>query len=696
MDIRFLYVELSGILKENMVKETVMDIRFKRFIALMLVLITAFLIIGCDMPLSKNKDTLYNTNDKKNNEHNSKSSYSGTHAPFPATTQAKVEADTWTVMIYMNGSDLETKGGEASKNLESLLSVEFPDRIRVLIYTGGTFEWQNELINANYNQIWTVDNEELVLLESMEPKSIGESDTLAEFISYAQSEYPADKKALFFWNHGAGSIEGFGADELYDYDALWLSEMESAFSKSSDGEVFDVIGFDACLMASIETASVLEPYADILVASEEVAPGGGWDYEYIFKMLAEETEVTAQELGIAVARGYYQKYEHTDTEGIVTCSVIDLNKVPALEDLLGWFAAGLTTEIVQPDALSNVAKARLHSESYGEEPGAVSYDMIDLYDFVNRQRGVNPDLSAKLMKAIDDAVIYEVSGLQRSYSYGLSIYFPFAAKDHFDYCLGIYRDIDFCPEYQEFVADFATKLTNETVLSGVPKFNNQIMQEVPATQSEEDMSELGSYFVELSEEEMAYMSYVYCSLGWYQQDGALIDLGFDSDLVIDYDTNTIRDNFGGWWTGLNGQPVAVYVMEETEKYVIYNIPVMYNGEKAVVKGAWIWDETYDQGGYYTCNGVYYTNDEYSAPCTKISITLGKGDEITPIYTTLQAEDGYEGYYEGETFLVDEKGLYLELIWLPAGYYRYGFMFLDNYGNKHFTDFVDYELFNEPK
>lgn len=670
-----------------------MDIRLKRLVALLLILMTAVLTVGCDRPLTKNNDPFFDIN-TKSDVSESKPSDVPTLSPLPLPTDITDELNTWTVLVYMNGSDLETEGGEATKNLESLLTVKLPDRIQVIIYTGGTTEWQNDMISADQNQIWTVEDGELVLLESMEAKSMGESGTLAEFISYGQSAYPADKKALFFWNHGAGSIEGFGADELYDYDALWLWEMENAFEQSFDGQEFDVVGFDACLMASIETASVLEPYADIMVASEEVEPGGGWDYEHIFKMLVDETDITAEELGIAVAKGYYQKYENTDEEGIVTCSVIDLNQIPVLEDLLGRFAAGLTTEIVQPDALSNVAKARQQAESYGDEPDAVSYDMIDLYDFVDQQKDTNSNLSAELMEAIDDAVIYEVSGSQRLFSYGLSIYFPFAAKDNFDYCLGIYQDIDFCPEYQQFAADFAGKLTNETVLKDVPEFDNQIVQEAPNTQSAEDMSQLGSYYVELTDEEMAYMSYVYCALGWYQDDGALIDLGFDSDLTIDYETNTIHDNFGGWWTGLNGQPVTVYVMEETEKYVIYNIPVMHNGDKAVVKGAWIWDETYDKGGYYTCNGIYYTNDEYSAPSTKLSIMLEAGDAITPIYTTLHAEDGYEGYYEGETFYVDEKGLYLELIWLPVGYYRYGFMFIDNYGNKHYTDFIDYELFEE--
>jgi len=119
---------------------------------------------------------------------------------------------------------------------------------------------------------------------------------------------------------------------------------------------------------------------------------------------------------------------------------------------------------------------------------------------------------------------------------------------------------------------------------------------------------------------------------------------------------------------------------------------MYNGDKAVVTGSWIWDESYDEGGYYTYNGIYYTNDEYAAPSTKFSIDLQQGDAITPLYTTLFAEDGYDGYYEGDTFYVGDDGLYLELIWLPDGFYQYGFMFIDNYGGVHYSDFMDYELF----
>lgn len=654
----------------------------KAFLILVLSIIFVLALASCRIPITKNDSSFFDNNDEDGGGKEM------TALPSPASSP-EAPSDNWTIMIYMNGSDLESEGGEATANLQSLLSVALPQSVEVLIYTGGTAVWQNDTISPDYNQIWRVADGDIVLEQSIEKKSMGESDTLSEFIMYAQGRYPADKKALFFWNHGAGSIEGFGADELFDYDALRLGEMQQAMNSSFDGQKFALVGFDACLMASIESASVFAPYADYMIASEEIEPGGGWDYAAYFGALAADPYMSGEQLGMAITDGYYNKYKETEMEGIITCSVIDLEKIPALEQMLGTFSAGLSVDITTHDTLSLVTKARINAKSYGDEPGSVSFDMIDLYGFVDLQKGSNPQLSSQLMQLIEEAVVYEVSGSQQINSYGLSIYFPFAAKDYFDYNLGIYENIDFCPEYQQFAKSFAATLVDTAVTGQVPDFESTQLFE---DNSDGDLSDIGSYYVQLTDEELDYMSYVYCVLGWYLDDGSLVDLGFDSDLYIDYSDNTVHDNFGGWWTGLNGQPVTVYVMEETEEYIIYNIPVMYNGDKAVVKGAWIWDETHEEGGYYTYNGIFYSNDEYAAPSSKLSIDLMIDDAITPLYSTLYAEDGYEGYYEGDTFYVDENGLYLELIWLPDGYYQYGFMFIDIYGETHYSEFTDYELF----
>lgn len=657
--------------------------RRKAFIAVVILLVVV-LVPGCARQAYNDEDVSFFGPEP-----------SATVSPTAAATPIVIDgpATDWTVMIYLNGSDLESENGEATKNINSLLSVHMPSNIRVLIYTGGTEKWQYDGISSSENQIWLVQDGGLVLQQSLGRHSMGESSTLADFIRYGQSYAPYDRKALILWDHGAGSVEGFGSDELFNHDGLYLYEMAAAMEQGSDGVPFDLIGFDACLMASIETASVFAPYANMLVASEEVEPGGGWDYRSAFNQLALNAEMTGEELGIAITDTYYDKYVHTPTEGYITCSVIDLTKIPQLEALLGDFSEGLSGSIVQPAAMQTISAARQNSESYGDEPGSVSFDMIDLYHFVDQQTSANAEATAELKAAIEDAVAYEVSGSQRIYSYGLSIYFPFAAKDYFDYCLDIYDDITFCPEYQTFIADFASCLVNEDYTSEVPEYTETDVFEVPDIGQSDDFSEVGSYYVELTNEQLEYLGYVYCTLGWYLDDGTLIDLGDDSDITLEYTENgvTVRDDFDGAWTGIGDQPVALYILEETDNYLIYNVPIEYNDQNAVIKVAWVWDESYEENGYYVINGIFLSNDEFSVPDTRMEVTLQPGDVITPLYNTLYAPDGYEGDYVGDPITVDENGLVLELIWLPDATYQYGFKFIDVYGYVSYSDLVDIDV-----
>ncbi len=657
-----------------------MHIGIKRILMIVMACVLALLAAGCNSLIARDIDA-----DFFDSSEDSQTFWGGLDGQGGTLEAGGPSSDlpSWTVMIYMVGSNLESQGGEATTNLLSLLSVDLPDAVNVVIYTGGTSQWQNDTISAAHNQIWHVEAGELVLDESIDAQSMGDSRTLAAFIDYAQSQYPAQKKALFMWNHGGGSIMGFGEDELFDGDGLYLAELSDAFALASDGQKFDVVGFDACLMASVETACVLAPYADYLVASEEIEPGGGWNYEYTYGQLAQNPDMTGLELGTAVTDGYYDKYARTTMEGIVTCSVIDLGRIPALEDAMSMFFADLSGSIVAPEAMVSVSTTRQQTESFGEDPTAVPLDMVDLYDFVTWQTEADANLTQSLLSAIEDAVVYEVSGSQRMYSYGLSVYFPFFAKEYFDYNLAIYNTLDFCPEYRTFVGDFSGQLTNDTYLDDVPEYDVTDITSVPV----DDYSEEGSFYVQLTDDQLEYLSEVYCVLGWYQDNGTLVDLGYDSDLTIDWSDNTIHDSYDGCWTLMNGQPVAVFVMDEVvDEYIVYNIPILYNGELAVVKGAWVWDDTYDENGYYMVNGVFYTNDEYSPPNTKLSIELTYGDEITPVYPVLYP-DGAEEYWYGEPFYLNDDGLYLEWDYLPDGDYEYGFMFVDVYGEIHYSDFI---------
>ncbi len=94
--------------------------------------------------------------------------------------------------------------------------------------------------------------------------------------------------------------------------------------------LFEVIGFDACLMATLETAAILEPYANYLIASEETEPDSGWDYERILTHLGDGEAYNGKSFGELVVSGFFDASIDQNQDGLLTLSVIDLKFIPTV------------------------------------------------------------------------------------------------------------------------------------------------------------------------------------------------------------------------------------------------------------------------------------------------------------------------------------------------------------------------------
>jgi hypothetical protein len=64
--------------------------------------------------------------------------------------------DTVTVMIYMCGTDLESRSGMATSDLKEMAAATLSDRVNVLVYTGGCTGWKNQVVSSRVNQIYQV------------------------------------------------------------------------------------------------------------------------------------------------------------------------------------------------------------------------------------------------------------------------------------------------------------------------------------------------------------------------------------------------------------------------------------------------------------------------------------------------------------------------------------------------------------
>ncbi|MDO4798518.1 MAG: clostripain-related cysteine peptidase, partial [Coriobacteriales bacterium] len=248
-----------------------------------------------------------------------------------AAPQAAQQTKPATVLVYMNGSDLESEAGEASSDISEMLESGIGNNANVVIQTMGTKQWQDHNIASDHTQRLAITNGELKVVDD----TLGQLDTtdpktLSDFIRWGVEQYPADRYMLIMWNHGAGPVYGFGYDEWQgDYAALTLNEMQQAL-KENDNVHFDLIGMDCCIMSSLETYYVLQPFCDYAILSEDFEPVVGWSYANWMSMLEKDPTTDTVTLGKTIVDDMIAAVEEDPENGDATLALVDESAILAL------------------------------------------------------------------------------------------------------------------------------------------------------------------------------------------------------------------------------------------------------------------------------------------------------------------------------------------------------------------------------
>jgi len=594
----------------------------------------------------------------------------------PAAVAAESLAD-YTVLVYMNGSDLESGGGEgdpagaATQDLQEMMEAGAGDRINVVVETGGTLQWAHPDISSEANQRWLVTPDGLEqVADDFGPLNMGESKTLTDFITWGVKNYPAKKYALVMWDHGGGAVSGFGVDEQFDGDALTLSEIQQALrvAKQQTNQTFEMIGFDACLMATVEVAVTLEPYARYMVASEEIEPGHGWEYTSILQAIDNRPAITGDQLGKVIVDSYRT---HAAGDEIITLSVIDLQQINKVKGAFETFLKSLRVE--DEKLLTRIAAARAQAEEYGVDLANGEYtDMIDLVDFVNHAKSEAPAQAGLVVDAVKRAVVYNMTAAYHPNSHGLSIYFPLRDRKDFAQNMQTYRTTGFSESYNNFLTKYLTGGVGEG--SGVRFANDE-----PVYDEEQDI-----YSVQVNLSDVDRIEKATSVLGTYREGSdQVIYLGYDNNVVLDRETGVLYDQWTGMWPTLNGEFVPFYFVNEDEKQSQYIIPVRLNGEKANLL------VVFTEDGGKVVGAWKGLSDGANMPDKNI-MKIKRGDRIVPLFETEDLNTGKTGVFEGAEIKVGGE-LIVDEAELPAGEYLYGFYVRDYAQHESYSQLVDFVI-----
>ncbi|MFA9466284.1 MAG: clostripain-related cysteine peptidase [Velocimicrobium sp.] len=586
-------------------------------------------------------------------------------------TTAMGKNGTWTVFLYMCGTNLETQKGEATKNLKELLQVDLSDQVNIIIQTGGTKRWRMDGISSEYLNRYRVSDHSLELLEQLPADSMGKEDTLSDFLAWGIENYPAEKMMVLFWNHGSGSINGLVFDELYNNDSLTLVELENSLEQVSQRmtDKFEIIGFDACLMATLETASMVSDYARYMVASEEIEPAGGWDYTTWVNYISKDTTSDGTLLGRVICDSYYSKCKIKNSEDMTTMSVVDLSKIKDLTGAFDTMAGEMSAVNETITGLSKLTQSIVRAESFGGNSDNEGYsNLIDVGDMTDQAQNVLKDTANMVKKTLEKAVIYKTNGDLREESSGLSVYYPLNSniKD-----LIFYDNIAFSKKYTTFLNKVYGDVSDKTVTftdTGSKNENND-------------------FEIHLDQGSMNYvMSVSYVLADAVDENGNIRLIGSDSLLNSYWKDGTFTSKMDGMWPAIKGNLICLNLIDSTDSYDLYTVPVLLDGVRTNLRCTWIWEDEEREKGHFETLGVWEGLDSYTGMASRQISPLTKGQKITILYETGNINTSEVTLTQGATVTVDDI-LKIEEIELTQEDYYYMFEIKDIFGKIYYSDFA---------
>ncbi|MCR5624449.1 MAG: hypothetical protein K6G11_04305 [Lachnospiraceae bacterium] len=619
--------------------------------------------------------------------------------------EAGSEDESWAIYWYLCGSDLESQNGFATTDIAEALDVNLPDNVTIVIQTGGASEWQNDEISADSISRYEYCGENFEKVDEQKQASMGDASTLASFLKFCNKNYPADHKMVLFWDHGGGSTSGVSLDENYDGDYLSIAELRQAFEATckpnKKNQPYDIIGFDTCLMATIDVVNIFTDIGKYLVASEETEPGIGWAYDKWLKVLAKDTSITPQRLGKTICDTYYETCEEYDLADEVTLSVTDLTKANDVVEIYNLFGQeAFLNAAVDSRFFTDLSRAASRTENYGCNTDKGGYtDMADLGDLAANASDILPISSQNLIDAIDNAVIYKVNGKYRDHASGISCYYSYSGykqlykgfkKASTNEGMNYLYQYEFTGNVSDAGYEYLMELVDENDAEGsVPETNNiqketldpndVIDHPVKITRDNYSKLILGS---EISD----YLAEVNFQLAIIDKDeDVLVFLGSDNDITANWNKGVFTENFRQVWGAIDDHLVYMEVVSSNEDYTTYNVPILLNGEPYNLRVIYDYNaEDFEILGARTAAQEDGMTD-------KDLIKLQPGDEITTVhYATSLSEEMEPVEFEMDTFEVTEDTHFGETD-LGDGYFALLYEMVDSENNTYTSEPVFFTL-----
>ena len=368
--------------------------------------------------------------------------------------------DKVTVMVYMNGSNLESEDGEGCRDLAEMIAAGSSDNVNIVLETVGTKKWHNYGIANDRSQIYKVDGNGLTLLkDDLGQLNTCDPKTLSSFIAWSAVNYPADRYVLLFWDHGAGPVYGYGYDE-YKGDSEYMSMDEIQSALKTAGVYFDFIGMDCCIMSCMEVCLAMYDYCDYMVLSEDFESGMGWSYTGWLKALRANSSISTPELGKIIVDDMVKANANDRNEGDnAILSVINEGMMKVLYTAWKDFAYANENTLLGNNysrRVKRTGRARGFFSDWQMDSGEEDYSLQDYYitDIMAVASTVDSAEADALSAAMSSTITYmSVYGSNKSMT-GLSVTLPYGDSEFYSELKTVFEKSGIDSDYINWLQKF--------------------------------------------------------------------------------------------------------------------------------------------------------------------------------------------------------------------------------------------------
>lgn len=269
--------------------------------------------------------------------------------------------------------------------------------------------------------------------------NFGDPETLTDFLTWGIDAFPAQRYALILSGYG-GSWHGCCLDldtgDQQDSDALTSAEIGMALASAAQqtGRSLDIVAFSGSLMSQLDVLQAIQPHAAFAVASPDLVPGAGWDYQSLLGPLVADPSKDGRQLAAHMVADYVAYQRDLLGNPFVAMTATDLSRLPTLITALETLGLSLSQS---PDAVVTATQdARRGALAYGQAVSSAtpSVSLVDLQHAAAILAAYAPtvdlEIAARAVNvAVQEAAVAFDFGPGLPGARGISVYWPATATN---------------------------------------------------------------------------------------------------------------------------------------------------------------------------------------------------------------------------------------------------------------------------